>query len=310
MADNNFSIINLDGASDVVIKLLDMIEHAVGWTMVPKKSKKDFEEGLDIYKKSIIEDEKLNAIEKGARISKARRELKQYINQRDIISYAINNIREDAKMSVDDDWMLYFFEYAQNVSNSKIQQIWGKILAEQYNGDTSVSRKLMHTLSLLDSSAALNFGKLCSITIGVSAGNNDVKHMDYIPFIFWNNSNSKDININDINKFDLEYSKYCPCINELRILEEYGLITISQEKPYTKYILYSTPYTIFVGKQKIEISKVEDFDKNEIEEIAFGNVRYTAIGKELYKLIDILDYCHSTRYQLSHYLLKQGITVN
>ncbi len=307
MADNKFSIINLDGegTSNVVIKLLDMIEHAVGWVMMPKGSKHDFEEGLEIYKKSIIEDKTLTSIEKGAKISKARKELKQYINQGKIISYAVNNIRDDAKMNIDDDWLLYFFEYAKNISNENIQQIWGKILSEQFNGDTSISRKLIHTLSLLDSDAALNFGKLCNITIGVSGANNDLKHIDFIPFIFWGVPKYKDTY--EHNKFDLEYIKYRPYMDELRILEEYGLITISSENPYIKYLLDSTPYTLLVGEQRFEISTKMSSDNSDIYEKAFGNVRYTAIGVELYKLIEKSEYCNEIRYVLKRYFDNQGV---
>ena len=44
MSDTKMSLINLDGASDVVIKLLDMLQNAVGWVVAPHGARKDFDE--------------------------------------------------------------------------------------------------------------------------------------------------------------------------------------------------------------------------------------------------------------------------
>ncbi len=106
--DKNYSILNLDGASDVIIKMLVMIENAVGWIGAPKGAKKDFNEGLAIYKESIEKNDTLSGLEKGAKISNARMELKQYINQGKIISNAFKNLQNEAKMNVEDDWLLVF----------------------------------------------------------------------------------------------------------------------------------------------------------------------------------------------------------
>ena len=127
--DKNYSILNLDGASDVIIKMLVMIENAVGWIGAPKGAKKDFNEGLAIYKESIEKNDTLSGLEKGAKISNARMELKQYINQGKIISNAFKNLQNEAKMNVEDDWLLVFFEYAKNISDDEIQQVWGRILS-------------------------------------------------------------------------------------------------------------------------------------------------------------------------------------
>ena len=65
--ENNFSLINLDGASDIIIKLLDMIKEAVGWAVIPKGVRADFEKGISVYQESIENDNTLSGIEKAAR---------------------------------------------------------------------------------------------------------------------------------------------------------------------------------------------------------------------------------------------------
>lgn len=109
MSDTKMSLINLDGASDVVIKLLDMLQDAVGWVVAPHGERKDFNEAVEIYKKSIEEDDKLDGRLKAAKISSARKELKQYINQSKIIAYAIEDLDHNAKLELEDDWVVIFF---------------------------------------------------------------------------------------------------------------------------------------------------------------------------------------------------------
>ena len=107
MPDNGFSLISLDGASNVAIKLLDMIKDAIGWVATPRGSKKDFEEALTGYKKSIEESES-DGIIRAAKISNARKELKQYINKEQIIARTIADLQEDATFDVENDWLAYF----------------------------------------------------------------------------------------------------------------------------------------------------------------------------------------------------------
>lgn len=85
---DEFSLINMDGLSDVAIKLLDMIGKSVGWVAMPRGKRADFKEGLAVYKKAIMDDGSLTGIEKGAKISSASMDLKKYINQGKIVSIA------------------------------------------------------------------------------------------------------------------------------------------------------------------------------------------------------------------------------
>lgn len=73
-------LVSLDGAGDVVVKFLDMIEKAAIWAFSPHGERKNFEEGLAAYKKSIEEDPTLTGLAKGARIARASKDLNWYIH--------------------------------------------------------------------------------------------------------------------------------------------------------------------------------------------------------------------------------------
>ena len=262
MSDGNvFSLINLDGASDVVIKLLDMVGKAVGWTVIPKKAKANFEEGLSIYIESIKSDNTLCGIEKGAKISTARKELKQYINQGKIISYAVNDINEEAKMEIDDDWLMYFFEYAKNISNDDVQKIWGRLLSMKINGEKGVSKKLLNALSLIEPEDVELFCTLCSLTFI----NIDDPRRIY-PFIYIKNA-----------KY---YQKYNIARYKLAQLDNLGLIEYDSSK---EFVLAEKVPVLRYGSDIILL--------NADKRIPYGNVRFTDIGGVLYGItsIDIKD---------------------
>ena len=113
---NNPALINLDGISDVAIKLLDMIEDLAGWVVSPKGKAADFEEGLEFYKKSLGQDASLTDQEKAVKISLARTEFRKYVNQAKIVSKAIDSLSRSTDSShiddIDADWINTFLSYA------------------------------------------------------------------------------------------------------------------------------------------------------------------------------------------------------
>ena len=334
---NKFSLINLDGASDVVIKLLDMIEKTVGWTIIPKGTNADFKEGLAVYKESIMNDDTLNGIEKGAKISSAKKELKQYINQGKIISYASKDIRKDAGMNLEDDWLMYFFEYAKNITNDDVQKIWGKILAEKCNGGKSISRRLINALSLLDAESALAFGKLCSITFmckptelfssevsGIRASGYTSK---YIPLVLSSKFHLEYISIDgeNLNQFIPRYFQCVPKGEYLAMLDVLGLIERCDSDICFEYEYMGHPTIVFDDESymllknpnyhpRFERDEYDDYRRfneqkyREGRTIKLGFVKYTILGEELCNILEP-QYCLDFERVISRYLSSQGFNL-
>lgn len=324
MSDTKMSLINLDGASDVVIKLLDMLQDAVGWMVAPHGGRKDFNEALEIYKKSIEEDEKLDGKTKAAKISSARKELKQYINQSKVIAYAIEDLDQNAKLEVEDDWLSYFFNYAQNISNESVQKIWARILAEQCNGDTSINRMLIHTLSLLDAESAKAFGNLCRITMHcpnpntyMQLGNKFVSK--FVPLVLSPVLYGLNLVLPEDDERHIATKKYVECVpspNDLAVLQEIGLIELPEKRgidfeyPYNFGLVHHDfsgnnnsykqtelkEYIIEYGNQKY-IVEPKNINKDEViktdgkekltEIIKFGSVKFSTVGETLYKILNV-----------------------
>ena len=229
-------LVSLDGAGDVVVKFLDMIEKAAIWAFSPHGERKNFEEGLAAYKKSIEEDPTLTGLAKGARIARASKDLKEYINKGKIVKYAAEELRENAPLNASEDWLVYFFEYAKNISDDAIQQMWGRILAEKLNGDTSVHRHLIHIMSLMDYETADAFTKLCRITVRfpktVIAGFKNRATPEYYPLVL--NRKIHGILLLTAGEAAKEYIDCIPSPEYMSILQEVGLIEYSEQdaKPY------------------------------------------------------------------------------
>ncbi len=284
MSDNNYSLINFDGASDVVIKLLDMIQNAVGWCVIPKRKAADFEKGLSVYVESIENDPTLSGLEKGVKISSARKEMKQYINQGKIIAYAAKDIQVDSKLDVDDDWLMYFFEYAKNVSADDVQRIWAKILAERCNGNTSMNRRLINALSMLDHETAHIFERLCGITLEFTC-----YYIKYAPLVFpvciYKDYLSELEQVDqgkviEFTKYHLNFVGFDEKNYDFKKLKDNGLIEMRTEENTMENVLNIEPEIMLNGKAY----KIKG-DKG-IKNLELGRIKYTELGESLCDIVN------------------------
>ena len=290
-----------------------MIEKSASWIVTPKNSRANFNEGVSVYIESIKNDQTLNPLEKAAKISTARKEVKQYINKGKIISYAIPDIKDDAAMDVDEDWLAYFFEYAKNISNESVQTIWGKILAEKCNGNTSINRKLISVLSMMDVDEATMFAGLCSITFNY--------YEDETNGVFTTNRTPNNVplvvNLGQVIRL-LEDKKrdsigpYFECAtgkNDFLGLVELGLIEKS-ESPADFSYRYNGFISIEFNNENYRIVE-EDHHENKVKIdgryglIKFGCVKFTLLGNALYELLSP-DYCQSLEIVFKEYLKSQN----
>lgn len=268
MADNENSIIKLDGIEEVGVKFLEMLEKACVFVVSPHGKRKDFHEAVESYKKSINNNKELDPLAKAAMIASAKKDLKEYINKSNIIMHAIEQLDEDASFDVDEDWLDYFFEYAKNISDEAVQRIWGRILAEKaYEGtDSSIQRQLIHVLSLMDTSTAMAFTNLCRITIKypseleIVSNSQDSRFYEsrYIPLVI-----HEIANIAYQTDFDgAEYKRYSSCIpsnKQLSALKEIGLIQYTDDPDKHYYYPFSSKLTKIIKKGVItDINDIDD----------------------------------------------------
>ncbi len=256
---NEFSLINIDGLSDVAIKLLDMIGKSVGWIVMPRGKRADFKEGLEVYKKAIMDDCNLSGIEKGAKISSASMELRKYINQGKIVSIATENLESTAapeKIGVD--WLNTFFTYAENISNEEMQHIWGKLLASKANGNNGITKKTLQIFYLIEAEDISTFCKICSLTF------DNVNHpLSCYPFIY-------------IKKYAAYYNDLGIKRYHLASLDNLGLIEFDI---HSGFVLPKEIPQLQFGSTIIQLSSTKRINN--------GNIRFTTVGRALYELTNV-----------------------
>lgn len=116
-----------------------------------------------------IKNSDLSPEEKLIAISGVKKRIKQLNNQIKIAQIAMNSAKEGTDFSmasqVDDEWLDRFMDSAKFVSNEEVQNIWGKILAGEFENPGSTPPSTVRILSEITAQYARAFQVLCSLEV-------------------------------------------------------------------------------------------------------------------------------------------------
>lgn len=149
-------------------KLIDVISKGAGILYKPASIRKEAD--AEAYRIRIIEKAKSLAaaerdeIEVDTYIKVQERmmflELKRQENIETVSEIAAQLLSQEDNISsdpVDDDWIDRFFRIIENVSNEEMQELWGKILADEVKQPNSFSLRTLETLRNISKSEAIEF---------------------------------------------------------------------------------------------------------------------------------------------------------
>ena len=254
--------INLDVGEKLVEKIADAVEIIYD----PYGDKKAYKELVKTIFNDIGENETLSYEEKVGIAQECRFLLKKNKNRKKIISDAIGYLQENASPNlVDDSWLVNFWDKAGTVSDEMFQNLWSRILAEEVNKPNTVSKRLLHNLSLMSVNDANNFMNLAKFCFLDKYDNNISQPIVYIK---------------EDPDFYASYGIYSYVLKEL---EQFSLI----ETNYDTGFAFNNRKILFYLRTTLEI---------DAPRIPIGNVRLTADGQKLFAIISksqrdkILDY--------------------
>lgn len=215
--------------------------------------------------KKIIEEvmasDKYSFAEKEFFLANYKKQLKGYKNCKDIAEIAAFSILPDQQIEeVDPDWFSFYFEKAKLVSDESVQKIWGSILAEEINSPNSISRSLIHTLSIIDKKQAKPFCNLCRFCWF------DLDYDKVHPFIY-------------MSEAHIAYKDSDITWDQLKDLEYLGLISCDSDPGYA----LNGPRRFRTGN--IIVNVKGNFKNRDL--IHVGNVMFTHNGRKLYDLVDV-----------------------
>ena len=115
----------------------------------------------------------------------------------DITAKALPRLDENAKPdSIENDWLVNFFDKCRIVSDNQMQELWSRILAGEANSPGTYSKRTVNFLSDLDKTDADLFTKLCGFVWVLG---------DFVPLVFDDSAeiyNRYGINFDTLNHLD------------------------------------------------------------------------------------------------------------
>ena len=241
------------------------LEKMIKWISTPRGQSKDFEEAIEIYKKNIEADERIPVLMKSAMISKARKTLKEYCNQNDILEIAEKFLtgKEEIK-NLDDDWLSFFMDKAKNINNDDIKLMFGKILAGEASGKARIPKRLIQALEIMEEYDAKNFKNLCSSIIRFSAAG--TRQYKMVPMIDLAN--------------DTMLELLGRTVSDLMDLKAIGLIEFNSERPFMLK-LNLAPHSLETVIRYGNSEKIVN-----LQELEAGHVTFTKAGEKLASLLE------------------------
>lgn len=262
----------------VVTKMVEKIFSAVEVIIDPYGLK----EGQKNLTKSIFDnlaqDDELTIEEKMAVAQEYRFLLKKNKNRKRIINEAQKYVEETANPAeVDDSWIVNFWEKSGTVSDDKLQDLWSRILAAEVNFPRTVSKRLLHNLSLMSAVDAQNFMNLARFCFQDKY--NNISH----PIIY-------------IKDNSIVYKNSRITTEVLNELEQFSLIQTNYESGFA----FKRKKVLLYRNSLIELSG---------ENIPVGNVRLTEDGQKLLSIIERSENAQILEYTIER-LQYSGCLIN
>ena len=256
--DTSISLINLGDLSKLGETLIKKVSNAVGGFSAPWQIKRvakaeaeaEFIKALTKAQSEIEIDD----LHQRAMHRFVEEEAQRQKNMEDITVKALPKLNEDAKPdSIEDDWLVNFFDKCRIVSDDEMQGLWSRVLSGEANGPGTYSKRTVNFLSDLDKAEAKLFTKLCGFTWDIGG---------IYPLIF-------DHKAEIYNRNDINYST----------LSHLDSIGFTQFNGPTVFFRVGLPkkFSIHYYGKPLDLEMPQDVD-NELE---VGNTLLTSIGQEL-----------------------------
>lgn len=250
----SISLLNLDALSKPGNTLIKKIAGLVWGGFEPSQIKRiaKAEAKADIIKaKSEIQ---IDDLRRRALRRVVEEEAQRQQNMEDIAGKAIPRLSEEAAPdSIDDDWIVNFFDKSRIVSDDDMQELWSRVLAGEANRPGSYSRRTVNFLSDLDKTDAELFSRLCRFAW----------FMGYIvPLVF------------DYN--DKFYTEFGITFDTLNHLESIGFIQFGSLTSFVRQKLPQNLTITYYGRS-LQLTMPNSSENT----LVIGHVLLTKVGQEL-----------------------------
>ena len=149
-------------ATAVAVAFRDKISNAVGILFEPRQIRRIAAATAEAAKLEAQSEIEITELHQRAARRWIEEEAQRQKNMEDISAKALPHLKEDADPdSIEDDWLVNFFDKSRIVSDQEMQKLWSHVLAGEANVPGTYSKRTVNLLSDLDKAEALLFTKLC-----------------------------------------------------------------------------------------------------------------------------------------------------
>ena len=258
---NEFNLVKLDsnGLSQLGEALVNKVSDAIGGIAKPRQMKKLAEATAKAAIILTTADIECDELRRRAAERWMTEETRKQANIESITTKAIPLLEKTSKPeSIENDWLVNFFENCRNISDDDVQSIWARILASQASGQAKFSRKTINLLNDFDKQDCIFFIKLCGFVINLGEGTCPLITLHTDPY----------------------YTDHGITFDALRHLQDLGLILF---EPLVGFLEESDePLIVRYYDESIKLN-IEPSPKFNAY---VGQVLFTNAGKELYQICD------------------------
>ena len=247
-------LINLGNLTKPADTLVKKISNAVGVLFEPRQIIRIAEAKAEAAKIEAQSEIEITELHRRAARRWIGEEAQRQGNMESITAKALPQLNENATpSSVEDDWIVNFFEKSRIVSDNEMQELWSRVLAGEANDPGTYSKRTVNFLSDLDKSEAALFTKLCGF-VWVIGG--------FVPLVF-------DVQAEIYNKHGINFGT-------LQHLDSIGLVKFGN---LAGFLQKDVPerFTVTYYGRPLNLEKSKGAGKN----LKIGTTLLTRTGKEL-----------------------------
>ena len=247
-------LINLGNLTKPADTLVKKISNAVGVLFEPRQIIRVAEAKAEAAKIEARSEIEITDLHRRAARRWIGEEAQRQRNMESITAKALPQLNENATpSSVEDDWIVNFFEKSRIVSDNEMQELWSRVLAGEANDPGTYSKRTVNFLSDLDKGEAALFTKFCGFVWVIG-------HL--VPLVF-------DVQAEIYNKHGIDFGA-------LQHLESIGLVKF---EPLTSFLQQDVPkrFTVHYYGRPLNLEMSKDTGNN----LEIGNTLLTRTGNEL-----------------------------
>ena len=252
--DNSFNLLNLGNLSKPADTLIKKVSNAAGLLFEPRQIKRVAKAKAEAARIEAQSEIEVTDLHRRAARRWIEEEALRQMNMEGITAKALLQLDDNAKPeSIEDDWIVNFFDKSRIVSDKELQDLWSRVLAGEANAPGTYGKRTVNFLSDLDKSEAEVFTKLCGF---------GWQFEEFMPLIF-------DFKAGIYNKYGIDFGA-------LIHLDSIGLLHFEPNSGFLLIDLSKSIVSRYFGRQlRLNLPKETD------NELKIGKVVLTRIGEEL-----------------------------